>query len=127
MSSDPRRTTGLLGEQLAARHLELAGYRILDRNFRTRFGELDLVAESDACVVFCEVKTRIEGSGRGPAGPLDAVGDRKRRQVRRMAGQWLAQSPGGRRWVPGLRYDVIGVILDARGVLVALEHVEEAF
>ena len=127
MSPDPRRATGLLGEQLAADHLELAGYRILERNFRTRFGELDIVAESDACLVFCEVKTRVGGSRRGPAGPLDAVGDRKRSQIRRMAGQWLRDRRDGRRWSPSLRYDVIGVTLDPRGALVALEHVEEAF
>jgi putative endonuclease len=127
MSSDRRRATGHLGEELAARHLERSGYRILDRNFRTRFGELDLVAEGDRCLVFCEVKTRVGGSRRGPDGPLDAVGERKRRQVRRMAGEWLRQRREGRSWTPGLRYDVIGVTIDAAGAVLTLEHVEDAF
>ena len=129
MPSDPRRTRGDRGERLAERHLAEAGYRILERNFRTRHGELDLVAADARALVFCEVKTRLAASGGGPAGPLDAIGPDKRRRLRLMAGQWLAAraEAGAGPLRPELRFDAIGVTVDRRGGLVALEHVEDAF
>lgn len=127
-SLDPRRTLGERGERLAAAHLERAGYTILARNFRTRFGELDLVAANDRCLIFCEVKTRIAGTRRGPAGPLDAIGPRKRAQVRAMAREWLASSASSDRpRRPELRFDAIGILVSRGGELVSLDHVEDAF
>src|SRR5947208_16538721 len=96
-SLDSRRTLGELGERIASQHLERAGYTILATNFRTRFGELDLVAADENCLVFCEVKTRIAGTRRGPAGPLDAIGPRKRAQVRAMARGGLASDASSSR------------------------------
>jgi putative endonuclease len=125
MANDPCRRLGALGERLAADHLAALGYEVLERNFRTRFGELDLVARSDRCLVFCEVKTRLAGV-QGPFGPLVSVGPRKRAQVRRMAGQWLRER-AARPGAPGTRFDVVGVTLDRDGRLVSLEHVEDAF
>jgi putative endonuclease len=127
-SLDPRRTLGERGERLAAAHLERAGYTILARNFRTRFGELDLVAADNRCLIFCEVKTRIAGTRRGPAGPLDAIGPRKRAQVRAMAREWLASSASSDRpRRPELRFDAIGILVSRGGELVSLDHVEDAF
>jgi putative endonuclease len=127
-SLDPRRTLGERGERIAAQHLTRAGYEILATNFRTRFGELDLVAADDRCLVFCEVKTRIAGTRRGPAGPLDAIGPRKRAQVRAMAREWLASSAADSRpRRPELRFDAIGILVSRSGRLVSLEHVEDAF
>jgi putative endonuclease len=127
-SLDPRRSLGERGERLAAEHLERAGYTILATNFRTRFGELDLVAVDHRCLVFCEVKTRIAGTRRGPAGPLDAIGPRKRAQVRAMAREWLASSAGSDRpRRPELRFDAIGILISRGGQLVSLDHVENAF
>src|ERR671935_2382104 len=80
-SLDSRRALGELGERMASQHLMRAGYKILATNFRTRYGELDLVAADSRCLVFCEVKTRIAGTRRGPAGPFDAIGPRKRAPV----------------------------------------------
>ena len=57
--SDPRRALGAAGERLARTHLEARGLTVLDTNFRTRHGELDIVAADARCLVFCEVKTRI--------------------------------------------------------------------
>jgi putative endonuclease len=128
MAIDLRRRYGELGERIAEQHLEHRGYRILARNFRTRFGELDIVAADELTLVFCEVKTRLSGSLRGPAGPLDAIGARKRDRLRRMARQWLAESPGADRpRTENVRFDAIGVILTPSGRLVALEHLEAAF
>jgi len=127
-SLDPRRALGERGERLAATHLERAGYTILARNFRTRFGELDLVAADNRCLIFCEVKTRIAGTRRGPAGPLDAIGPRKRAQVRAMAREWLASSASSDRpRRPELRFDAIGILVSRGGELVSLDHVEDAF
>ena len=58
-TSDPRRRLGDLGERLARDHLRRAGYEVLDTNFRTRQGELDIVAADFETLVFCEVKTRV--------------------------------------------------------------------
>jgi putative endonuclease len=123
---DPRRRLGALGERLAVDHLGRAGYVILDRNFRRREGELDIVCADGRALVFCEVKTRIAGGRSGPAGPLDAIGPAKRRRLRRLAGLWLGQRPAGP--LPAqIRFDAIGVVLDPAGALLALEHVENAF
>jgi putative endonuclease len=128
MAIDLRRRHGELGEKIAEEHLQHRGYRVLARNFRTRFGELDLVAADERTLVFCEVKTRVSGSRGGPAGPLDAIGTRKRERLRRMARQWLAQNAAGERpHTSDLRFDAIGVILTPAGKLLALEHVEDAF
>jgi putative endonuclease len=127
-SVDPRRSLGERGERIAAEHLTRAGYTILATNFRTRFGELDLVAADARCLVFCEVKTRIAGTRRGPAGPLDAIGPRKRAQVRAMAREWLAsEQASDRPRRPELRFDAIGVLVSRSGQLVSLDHLENAF
>ncbi len=124
---DRRRLLGDVGERLARQHLEAAGYEIVDANFRSRHGELDVVATSDRFLVFCEVKTRIEAGG-ASIGPLAAIGHDKRRRVRLMARRWLAER--GRR-TPSrpaeTRFDAIGVTLDVAGRLLALEHVQDAF
>lgn len=128
--TDSRRTLGARGEELAARHLEARGLEVVERNYRTRYGELDIVARDPRFLVFCEVKTRIvrDGTPCGDVlGPLAAIGARKQRQVRAMAREWLA---GGRLEGPRpseLRFDAIGVSFDAHGQLVALEHLEAAF
>ncbi len=125
---DPRRKLGDLGEDEAARHLERLGYEILDRNFRTRYGELDLVSSTGTCLVFCEVKTRTIGGRGGPATALEAVGPAKRRRLRLMAREWFRLRGSGHECFPrGIRFDAIGVVLDARRQLVALDHVEDAF
>jgi putative endonuclease len=127
MSEDPRRRLGELGERLARRHLAARGYELLEANFRTRLGELDLVARQGDCVVFCEVKTRVARGPPGPFGPLTGVGRRKRRQVRLLARQWLAQRRDRIHGDPAeLRFDAIGVLLGADGRLLGLHHVEAA-
>lgn len=122
MSSDLRHTLGRVGERLAADHLERRGFAIVDRNYRTRWGELDLVGFDGDVLVFCEVKTRRGGR----ALPFDALTDGKRERVRRMAMTWLAEA-GDRPHARVLRFDAIGVVIDAHGKLVRLDHVEGAF
>lgn len=127
MAADPRSRLGVLGERLAGEHLERAGYAILERNFRCRLGELDVVAANEDALVFCEVKTRVVGGRGGPAGPLDAIGPGKRRRLRLLAAEWLDLHRGDRPYRPRLRFDAIGVTVNRAGGLLALEHVEDAF
>jgi putative endonuclease len=128
MANDKRRKHGQLGERLAEAHLTRRGYEIVGRNFRTRYGELDLVATGEGALVFCEVKTRVAGSRGGPDGPFDAIGPRKRVKLRKMAGQWLAENASGSRpHARDLRFDAIGVTVTPAGRMVALQHLENAF
>ena len=129
MTTDRRRTRGELGERIAARHLVAHGYEILERNFRTRAGELDVIAADDRFIVFCEVKTRVAEGKSGPLRGIDAIGHAKRRRLRALAAQWLRARPAGvaRPARPLLRFDAIGVTLSPSGALVSLEHVPDAF
>jgi putative endonuclease len=91
-------------ERLAERRLIAAGYRILDRNFRARPGELDFVAEENGVVCFVEVKGR-RGTGFGL--PADAVTAEKRRRIFRTAEAWLARE---RRSDARCRFDVVAIL-----------------
>jgi putative endonuclease len=125
---DPRRGTGRRGEAVAAEFLERRGYAILERNFRTREGEIDLIARRDGTLVFCEVKALVArpgGPSAGPATPLEAVGPAKRLQVRRVARAWLAA--GGTPAARDLRFDVVAVVLSPSREPVRVDHVEGAF
>lgn len=124
VSADARLRLGQAGEELAAAHLLRSGFRILDRNYRTRWGELDIVAFDGRVLVFCEVKSRTSGQRYG--GPFDAVDRAKRAQVRNMARGWLATRTD-RPFARGIRFDAIGVMFDRSGRLLALEHLEGAF
>ena len=122
--SDHRGGLGRRGEDLAAAHFARLGYAIVARNHRTRFGEIDLIVCDGRAVVIVEVKTRLAtAAGRSP---LESVHEGKQAQVRRMARAWLAETPERPRRQE-LRFDAIGVTLDAAGRLLALEHVEGAF
>jgi putative endonuclease len=116
-----RRALGAAGEQAAADWYEAAGYRVLDRNWRVREGELDLVVlATDGAVVFCEVKTRT--SDRFGA-PVEAVTATKQRRIRTLAAQWLAAHPGVGH---GIRFDVASVLV-APGAPLVVEVVQAGF
>ncbi len=105
-----RAEIGALGEQLATAHLTGLGMRILTRNWRCRYGELDVIAVDPTTdtVVFVEVKTR---TGDGFGGLAQAVTEQKARRLRRLAAMWLATQE--QRWA-ALRIDVIGVRIGRR-------------
>lgn len=100
-----RAQLGAFGEQLAVDHLTGLGLRILHRNWRCRYGELDVIACDTASrtAIFVEVKTR---TGDGYGGVAQAVTGTKVRRLRRLAGLWLAGQD--ERWA-AIRIDVIGV------------------
>jgi putative endonuclease len=124
VSDDRRHVLGALGERLAAEHLERRGFEIVERNFRTRWGELDLVAFDGSVLAFVEVKSRK--IGRNGGNPFEAINWRKRSQVRKMAGRWLIERRE-RPYADTLRFDAIGVTFDLSGRLLAIEHLEGAF
>ena len=124
MPSERTKELGRRGEELAAQHFLRLGYRVLARNHRTRWGELDLVLADagEATIVFCEVKSRRLGSGDW----RDNLHERKRRQVRTMAAAWLNEVTD-RPHHAELRFDAVGVTLDERNELVRLDHLQAAF
>ncbi len=122
--TERRQRLGQTGETLAAQHLVRRGLRILERNYRTRWGELDIVAFDGRELVFCEVKTRRATPG--SVWPLESVHPHKRRQVRRMASSWLRERPD-HPYAHAIRFDAIGVTVDRAGRLLSLEHLEGAF
>lgn len=124
MATDTRRRLGRAGEQLALEHLERLGYELVARNHRTRHGELDLVVFHRTTLVFVEVKTRRASAATGQ--PWQALHAAKQRQVRAMAAAFL-RDVVDRPSATAVRFDAIGVTVDARGRLLALDHLEGAF
>jgi putative endonuclease len=122
MPAGSRKSLGRLGEQLAAEHFERLGWRIVERNYQTRLGELDLVAVDAYTLVFAEIKTCRLGRGQ----PWDNLHGRKRTQVRRIAGLWFGERRGAP-FFERIRFDAIGVLIDDDDGLVRLDHLEDAF
>lgn len=97
---------GRAGEERAARYLESLGYVVLDRNWRCREGELDLIAASARELIVVEVKTRrSERFGH----PFEAVGAVKRSRLWRLAMAWIADHPEAARGRT-LRIDAVGIV-----------------
>jgi putative endonuclease len=118
---DPRRVLGDAGEDLVARWYADAGYRVLDRNWRCRDGELDVVVALGRTLVFCEVKTRRSTAFGLPA---EAVTFAKQRRLRTLAMRWLDAHPEAR--TRTLRFDVASV-LAARDAIPVIDVIEGAF
>ena len=120
MPKDGRVSFGKLGEDLACEELRRRGYRILERRFRTRCGELDIIARDGAVLVFVEVRAR---SGGGFGTPFDSVTWQKRHRLSRMAAAYLGQK---RLPDTACRFDVVGVTGTA-GSTLNIEVVKNAF
>jgi len=116
MTMHPKDVLGRDGEQAAVTYLEGCGFRILDRNWRCADGEIDIVAVERHTFVVCEVKTR---SGTRFGTPLEAVGNAKRRRLRRLAVRWL--NAHGVRFEQ-IRVDVVGLLYEGTGGF-TVEHV----
>jgi putative endonuclease len=121
-----RQRIGHAAEDLVAARLAESGWEIVERNPRTRFGELDIVALDGRTLVFVEVKAGRENSAFGPERPILGVDRRKQQRVRRLATAWM----GERRDAPyyaEIRFDAVGVSFDRTGRAVEVEHIEGAF
>jgi putative endonuclease len=100
---DRRRALGMAGEDAVAAWYHQGGYELLDRNWRCRDGELDLVLGRGQTIVFCEVKTR---SSFAFGAPVEAVTWQKQRRLRGLAARWLTEHDSRR---GGVRFDVASV------------------
>ena len=109
--TDPRRRIGQMAEDLVARRLRAAGWEILERNARTRHGELDIVARDGRALVFVEVKAGREGAAFGPERPVLAVDRRKQQRIRRLAAPGWPRSRDLPRYTE-IRFDAVGVTFD---------------
>lgn len=121
-----RQRLGRTAEDLVAARLLAAHWGILERNARTRYGELDIVALDGRTLVFVEVKAGRANSDFGPERPVHAVDRRKQQRIRRLATAWL----GERRGLPyyaEIRFDAVGVSFDRAGRAIDIEHIKAAF
>jgi putative endonuclease len=112
-----KRSTGTQYEEVAAAYLRDKGYTILDRNFRDRSGEIDIIALCREALVFVEVKYRSTDKA---GDPLEAVDARKQQQIRRIALKYMNYR-GYNPEATSIRFDCIG-ITDG-----GINHVENAF
>lgn len=111
------RSIGDYGERVAAQWLTARGMVVLDRNWRCRQGEVDLVLRDDDTLVFCEVKTRASVAF---GHPLEAVTPAKYHRLRRLAALWMESHQVRAR---NVRIDVVGVLRPARGAAV-VDHLK---
>ena len=115
-----RRETGVLGEKLAADFLVRRGYTIIEKNFRCREGEVDIICRKAEYVVFVEVRTK-HGRGFGP--PEESVTETKKQHLRSIAARYLESHAG----LPAdLRIDFVAVELDRDNRLRRIEIIENA-
>ncbi|NII39444.1 putative endonuclease [Curtobacterium flaccumfaciens] len=114
---DPRRATGIAGEDHAAEWLERHGFSIIDRNWRCARGELDIVARDGDTIVFVEVKTR---TGQRAGHPFEAVTARKLARIRQLVPAWFSAHRD--QSARAIRIDCVAVTMIEDQV--AIEHVE---
>jgi putative endonuclease len=124
-----RLRTGRLAEARAAEHLGSLGYRIVERNARTRFGEIDLVVLDRRALVFVEVKAVRAGNRLGPERPVLWVTPRKQARVRRLAVTWIAErrEAGALPRYAEVRFDAVGVLVGRDDEVLDLEHLLGCF
>ena len=115
-----RRRFGDFGERVAASHLEAKGYTVLERNWSTREGEIDLIVSRGEDLVFVEVRSR-QGRNFGP--PEESITGRKAAHVRAAAMAYEMQHPEA---PPNHRIDVVALELDAKGRVMRVEQIENA-
>jgi putative endonuclease len=111
-------TLGKEGEELAVRFLKKQGFRIIGKNYRTPFGEIDVIAEDGGVLVFVEVKTR---SGDAFGFPFEAVDRRKRDKIKKVALCYMKKI----RKEPQARFDVLSI--DVEGGRKKIDHIKDAF
>jgi putative endonuclease len=117
---DPRQALGRLGETAAAHALERAGLRVIERRYRRRVGEIDIIADRGELLVFVEVKTRRSDRYGTPG---ESITMRQRRRIARAALDYLTR----KRWLERpCRFDVVEVYATTAGIS-RVRHIEGAF
>lgn len=123
--TDARQRTGKAAEDLATARLVADQWRIIERNARTRHGEIDIVAMHGSRLVFVEVKAGRDSSTFGPERPALAVVARKQQRIRRLATAWISSNTLP--YFTEIRFDVIGVLFSREGEILEVEHIRGAF
>ncbi|OAB43403.1 YraN family protein [Paenibacillus glacialis] len=121
---DTRKQKGAAAEEQAAIYLANQGYEIIDRNWRCRSGELDIVASKEDYLVFVEVRSRSGSSRYGT--PAESVNAHKMNQVRKTAEVYLLYKQIDIETTI-IRFDVIAVLLHVDMTVSSLDHIVEAF
>jgi putative endonuclease len=114
-----KNVVGQYGEDLAARYLSANGFVVLERNWRCKLGEIDIVAREGSTLVICEVKTR---RGLNYGSPLESITYRKLTTLRKLAGHWLRSHelrPAA------IRIDIIAILFD-QNTPPSIDHVRGA-
>ncbi len=114
---DAHLETGKRGEEIAKKYLEKKGYKIIERNYKTKYAEIDLVARQKNELVLVEVRTKI---GNDFGAPEDTINDKKRRKLR---GNALAYARGAK-WKGSLRIDAVCIVLKTDYSIERLNHYE---
>lgn len=114
------KVTGNKGEEIACKYLENKGYLLIERNFRTRFGEIDIVCWDGQILVFVEVKTKI---GHDFGEPEDMVNKSKLSQVQRMGEVYIEM----KKWSGLCRVDVVAIVLFENGEVESIKHHEAVY
>jgi putative endonuclease len=114
------RRLGNFGERVAASHLESKGYEILERNYSTREGEVDIIASRGDELIFVEVRSR---QGRSFGTPEESITGRKAAHVRAAVAAYLQEHPEA---PPNPRVDVVALELDVKGRVLRVEQIENA-
>ncbi len=114
-------TVGSAGEILATSYLKKLGYKIIEKNFRLRYGEIDIIAKDRDCICFIEVKTRTSDKF---IAPFESVNKKKQKKIIALANMWLSNK--------GLnhlrcRFDIISLLLDKKYSVIEMEHIKDAF
>jgi len=114
-----RKKLGAWGESVAAIRLQAKGYEIIERNWRTRRGEIDIVARLEGDYIFVEVKTR---RGRAMGSPEEGLTRKKSSKLVDLALKYMADIESDADW----RIDLVAVELDRSGKLIRCEHIPNA-
>ena len=112
---------GNRGERAAVKYLKKHGFRIIVRNYRNRYGEIDVIALEEDTLVFIEVKTRRSTR---TGSPLEAVDEKKQQQIMRTAQAYLSERGLNEQ---SFRFDVVGLLWPEEANQPEIQHVRHAF
>lgn len=118
---DNRRLKGALGEQAAARYLREKGYELISANYKTKFGEIDIIVKKDDYIVFVEVKTRQLNT---LVAPYLAVNEVKQKKIIQTASSFIKSNQQYSKF--SYRFDIIEIFTDGLKV-VNVNHLENAY
>ncbi len=113
--------TGDMGERAAERYLKNKGYSVVERNYRCRSGEIDIIARDGKYIVFAEVKTRSINSVDRPGAWVD-----RKKQKKVITAAYVYLEENDTELQP--RFDVVEIVYDnVTGMIISVEHIEDAF